>query len=351
MNQNKKTLHGKIFIFVCLIVILIIFALVGIFFVIRADRLSSQLKNQKSSCEKIDKENLEIKNNYNKVKEENARLQLDLQKAIQEKDNVAGQVRGLLADRQLARELEGSLAKNKKDMEALTQEKQELLERSLIFKGKIKDLETIQKQLVKEREQLKQDVARERDKSGIKSLERENASLKKENSDLAANLGRIRSEADKLKQGNSRLKEELDTANEKLVKFNKDYSEAVKKNIALEHRVAETPGKFAEIARQNKVLIRQTANMHYNLGVFYTKEKEYSRAAAEFEKSIELTPDDAYSHFNLGYIYAEYLVDRQKAIDHFRQYLRLAKKDDKDVDWVKNYIITWQTWEGKKPLE
>lgn len=351
MNQNKKSLSGKIIIFIGLIIILIIFALFGIFFVIRADKLSAQLKSQKSNYEKIDKENLENKNNYNKVKEDNAKLQLELQRVAQEKDAAAAQVRNLLPDRQRVHELEDSLAKIKKDTEALTQEKQELLDRSLLLKGKVKDLETIQKQLIKEREQLKQDVVREMDKSGIKSLERENASLKKENSDLASNLGRIRSEADKLKQGNSQLKQDLDNANEKLVKFNKDYSEAVKKNVALEHRVSETPGKFAEIARQNKVLIRQTANMHYNLGVFYTKEKEYSRAAAEFEKAIELTPDDAYSHFNLGYIYAEYLVDRQKAIDHFREYLRLAKKDDKDIDWVKNYIITWQTWEGKKPLE
>ncbi len=351
MNQNKKTLHGKIFLFICLIIILIIFAVVGIFFGIKADKLSSQLKSEKSGWEKIDKESLEIKNNSNKLKEDNAKLQLELQRVAQEKDAAAAQVRGLLPDRQRVHELEDSLAKIKKDMDALTQEKQEFFERSLLLKGKVKDLETIQKQSIKEREQLKQDITKERDKSGIKSLERENNSLKKENNDLASTLGRIRSENDKLKQSNSQLKEDLDAANEKLVKFNKDYSEAVKKNIALEHRVAETPGKFAEIARQNKVLIRQTANMHYNLGVFYTKEKEYSRAAAEFEKSIELTPDDAYSHFNLGYIYAEYLVDRQKAIDHFRQYLRLAKKDDKDVDWVKNYIITWQTWEGKKPLE
>jgi tetratricopeptide (TPR) repeat protein len=91
--------------------------------------------------------------------------------------------------------------------------------------------------------------------------------------------------------------------------------------------------------------------MHYNLGVFYTKNKEYPRAIAEFEKSIELNPEDPYAHFNLGYIYAEYLVDRPKAIVNFRKYLSLLKTDDKDADWVKKYILTWQTWEGKKPIE
>jgi tetratricopeptide (TPR) repeat protein len=351
MNQNKKLLSGKVIVIVFAAVILIIFALVSIFFAIRADRLSSQLKSEKSSCEKIDKENLEIKNNYNKLKEDNAKLQLELQKTIQEKDNIAGQIRGLLSDRQLARELESSIVKIKKDMEVLTQEKQEILDRSLLLKEKVKDLTAIQKQLLKEKEQLKQDLTKERDKSGIKQLEQGNAALKNENKELASALNQARSEAEKSKDSSLRLKDELKSANEKLEKFNKDYSEAVKKNISLERRATDAPAKFAELARQNKVLIRQTANMHYNLGVFYTKEKEYSRAAAEFEKAIELTPDDAYSHFNLGYIYAEYLVDRSRAIEHFRQYLRLAKSNDKDVDWVKNYIITWQTWDGKKPME
>ena len=91
--------------------------------------------------------------------------------------------------------------------------------------------------------------------------------------------------------------------------------------------------------------------MHYNLGVFYTQHKEYKRAIAEFEKAIELNPDDPYAHFNLGYIYAEYLVDRSKAVEHFRHYLRLADKSDKDIDWVKKYILTWQAWEGKTPLK
>ncbi|MBU2221078.1 MAG: tetratricopeptide repeat protein, partial [Candidatus Omnitrophica bacterium] len=114
---------------------------------------------------------------------------------------------------------------------------------------------------------------------------------------------------------------------------------------------AQIPAKFAELARENKVLIKETALMHYNLGVFYTQSKEFSRATAEFEKAIELNPDDPYSHYNLGYIYAEYLGNRPKAIENFRKFLKLAKAEDKDVDWVKKYILTWQTWEGKKPVD
>jgi tetratricopeptide (TPR) repeat protein len=97
--------------------------------------------------------------------------------------------------------------------------------------------------------------------------------------------------------------------------------------------------------------MRQTSRMHYNLGVFYSKRKEYSRAAGEFERAVEITPDDAYSYFNLGYIYSENIVNRPKAIEYFRRYLQYARKDDKDADWVKKYILTWETWQGKKPVE
>jgi tetratricopeptide (TPR) repeat protein len=122
------------------------------------------------------------------------------------------------------------------------------------------------------------------------------------------------------------------------------------KNRSLEKKLEQIPSRFAEIARENKVLVKETALMHYNLGVFYTKNKEYSRAIAEFEKDVELNPDDAAAHYNIGFIYAEYLTNRPLAITHFRKFLSLVKSEDKDVDWVKKYILTWQTWEGKKPI-
>ena len=128
-------------------------------------------------------------------------------------------------------------------------------------------------------------------------------------------------------------------------------AEAQKKNKRLELEALNVPKKFAEIGRQNKILLKDTAQMHYNLGVFYTKNKEYDRAVAEFEKVVEINPDDSYAQFNLGYIYAEYLVNRDKAVEHFRHYLTLAKSDDKDIDWVKKYLLTWETFNGKKPME
>ena len=175
--------------------------------------------------------------------------------------------------------------------------------------------------------------------------------MQKEKNNLEGNSKNKQREIDKLAGQKSKLEAENERLTAQLKSYMKNYAQAARKNKELEHEVISIPKKFSEIARQNKRLIRETAEMHYNLGVFYTKNKEYGRAVAEFEKVVEITPDDSYAHFNLGYIYAEYLVNRLKAVEHFRHFLRLAKSDDKDVDWVKKYLITWETYEGKKPMQ
>ena len=136
-----------------------------------------------------------------------------------------------------------------------------------------------------------------------------------------------------------------------IAEFKVQYKEAQRRNKILANKLNKQPKEYAEMARENKVLLKRTSLMHYNLGVFYTKGKEYDRAVSEFEKAVELNPEDTYSYFNMGYIYAEYYTDRSKAIKNFRKYLTLARKEDKDVDWVKRYILTWETWEGKKPTK
>jgi len=108
----------------------------------------------------------------------------------------------------------------------------------------------------------------------------------------------------------------------------------------------DLPKKFSELARQNRTLIKETSEMHYNLGVANIKNKEYGRAIKEFEKVLELKPQDAYANYNLGYIYAEHLVDRERAIKYFQNYLAYAP-DARDANWVRKYILTWQTWYGR----
>jgi len=342
-NKIKKT--------VILLIPFFIVATLAIYFGLEKRKLLRELKNRESSFDKSNKEIIEIKKEHDKIQKDFANLQKDYASLSEEHNSLISRIKGLLTENERAKDLTISLEKTKKSMELLEKTKQEVLEQNLILKEQAKDLQTIQKQLIREKEQLQETLTKEMDKSGIKKLEQDNLSLKSTNKNLESSLKQKDAELSRLKDSESKLKEESVQLNKKIEGLTKNYSEAVRKNKELENRVTQLPGKFAEISRQNQLLIKRTANMHYNMGVFYTQQKEYTRAVAEFEKAVELTPDDAYSHFNLGYIYAEYLVNRPKAIEHFRHYLRNVKKDDKDVDWVKKYIVTWESYSGNKKLE
>ena len=110
------------------------------------------------------------------------------------------------------------------------------------------------------------------------------------------------------------------------------------------------PTDVTTIAREHERLVKEVADTHYNMGVLFTKKREYQQAVKEFHKVVELRPDDADAHYNLGVIFAEHLPDREKAKVYFRRYLEL-KPNAKDTSWVKQYIASWQAWEAKERLE
>ncbi|MDO8748541.1 MAG: tetratricopeptide repeat protein [Candidatus Omnitrophota bacterium] len=357
MSVHKKAL---------IVFFLSILVSLNIIFLFKFSRVpSSKIKDVKPDRENLIKENLEFKNKY-------ATLQKEYDAIIADRDNVLVQTRFLLSQKEKVKEAEAWLEEMKKKGEALEKEKIESESKNLKLQEKIADSENKIEELisekgraVNEKKQLEELIARERDKNPILKLEDEKAKLREElvlvnagskqvKLDLKqsqAQVSKLNGEILKSKQELSASKEQAEESRHKVESLNRDYAQALNKNRILEEKVVQTPKKFAEIARQNKALIKQASNMHYNLGVFYTKNKEYSRAIAEFEEAVKLRPDDAYCHFNLGYIYAEYLVNRPKAIEHFRHYLRVARKEDKDMDWVKKYIITWQAWGGKEPME
>ncbi|MFH1062319.1 MAG: tetratricopeptide repeat protein [Candidatus Omnitrophota bacterium] len=213
---------------------------------------------------------------------------------------------------------------------------------------KIDNLLADQFQLQEERDLLRKTLSKS--KAGYIIVEDLNRKIKeqaKEISRLENNLKTIQKEVEKSVDQAAKAEATAGVLRDQIKEVKLKYKKSVATNKKLENKINRQPKEYAEIARENKILIKRTALMHYNLGVFYTKNKEYPRAISEFEKAIELNPDDPQAYFNLGFIYAEYVEDRPKAIDRFQKFLMLTKKEDEDVDWVKRYILTWQTWEGK----
>ena len=283
----------------------------------------------------------------------------DFTKLKQEYDAVVADRNNILAQTKLLQEYKNKYLEMELQIKKLVNEKEQLqreiqsrAEQDSAVKLKMEELQNSQTQALQEKETLKNSLEKMQiEYKIVPETRKESTRLQKELNDA---IRRYKIAEQKIK----RLEEEkLDiTAQNELYRrylgdSKEQYNKALAKNKVLEKKVEQMPKRFAELARENKVLIKETALMHYNLGVFYTQNKEYSRAIAEYEKTLELNPDDAYAHYNLGYVYAEYMVDRPKAIEHFRQFLRLSKSEDKDVDWVRKYILTWQTWEGKKPVQ
>ncbi|MBU0502955.1 MAG: tetratricopeptide repeat protein [Candidatus Omnitrophota bacterium] len=274
------------------------------------------------------------------------------QEVVADRDNLLIQIKNLYEYKNKFDNKEADDRKVQIEKDRLQKELQARLEQSALLQQRLEELESAQAQLVQEKENLKNSLEKIKIEYRIVPETRKKiADLQKENTDLIRRFKILEQKVKLLDEQKLDAYAQVEIYRRQLNDSKKLYEGALAKNRSLEQKIAQIPAKFAELARENKVLIKETALMHYNLGVFYTQSKEFSRATAEFEKAIELNPDDPYSHYNLGYIYAEYLGNRPKAIENFRKFLKLAKAEDKDVDWVKKYILTWQTWEGKKPVD
>ncbi len=302
-----------------------------------------KLEDTAASYEKLRKEEEELKIKCETIAKENEALK-------QDRDNLITHVKALMIDKGKFKELEETAAKLESEKRALGEELNKTRQDWAALQNEIKEIQTVQAEIVKERDELKSEYEKSGKEALIKRLQEENSSLEELRGMMWAKLEKLNGNLKYLTEQKSKLEAERELLTIESERYKKDYGEAIKTNRAFEQEIKDMPKKFSELARQNKKLLKETSSMHYNTGVFYTKNKEYDRATTEFEKAIEINPDDASAHFNLGYIYAEYMVDRKKAVEHFRHYLRLAKKNDKDIEWVRKYILTWQTWEGKEPM-
>src|SRR5258705_7837365 len=78
-----------------------------------------------------------------------------------------------------------------------------------------------------------------------------------------------------------------------------------------------------ESARRAVELSPDMAESHYQLGLVLAKREEWAPAAAEFDKVTELNPSNAYAYYYGGLMYYRANRPDQMAI-HFERFLKLA---------------------------
>ncbi len=182
---------------------------------------------------------------------------------------------------------------------------------------------------------------------------RELADVRKERNDLRNDTQRL---GNQLKRLSADLKKSLER-NLKIAKQNAKYQKELqalkierKKLIEQDKQwkasVNELPQRFKDMATENKRLLRETAEMHYNLGVFYTQNRVYPMALKEFTRALEFNPNSPRIHYNLGYLYAEELGKHEQAMAHFKRYLELDPHS-KESEIIRSYMLERQSFGDK----
>lgn len=211
------------------------------------------------------------------------------------------------------------------------------------LQGRLQELERAYEQALLERDEVKQQLTSAQKKSQEKQLKQDLAAQRKEHKELERVLGSAKKELHEVQRREARVKTQLRSLQQEYAKVATDRNRLKRQNTMI-------PSDVSQLAREHQRLLKETADMHYNLGVLFSQQKQYERAATEFRKVIEMRPDDAESYYNLGVIYAEHLPDRERAIAHFRRYLKINPRA-RDASWVKQYIASWQAFEAKERLE
>ena len=109
--------------------------------------------------------------------------------------------------------------------------------------------------------------------------------------------------------------------------------------------INQAPDKIREMAAQNTTLLRETAEMHYNMGVFFTNNKEFARAEKEYLRALDFDPNHLKVHYNLGYLYAEDLDKQDKAVEHLQKFSQI-EPSSKESEAVRSYITSLSVWNG-----
>lgn len=114
--------------------------------------------------------------------------------------------------------------------------------------------------------------------------------------------------------------------------------------LALQQKEAELQAALNEIARL-RAWIQKISNaskseqmkMHYNMGCMYKLYKQFDKAEAEFLKALNLAPEDANLHYNLGILYDDDLKNKEAARKHYVRFLELST-DEKDRATVQEWL-------------
>ena len=321
------------------------------------------LIKQNKSKSSNDPSSLKLEQDYTDLKKKYEELETD-------RNNVLTQTRTLLQEKAQWQGVEEQLENLKNTNKVFMAQKEKLLAENQKLKAEVasvlqnfdglkqsyQDLLTKQEEADKENISLRDLLTKQVQATPeYQLLDRESKRLREENEKFGQTInlmeGKLKLALDRIKKDQER---ELSMLRQ--VRGQKDLLEGIraqnvmltKTNMELNELINSTPGHIKDMAAQNQTLVKETAEMHYNMGVFFTENKKFEQAEREYLRALEFDPNNLKVHYNLGYLYAEDMDRHDKAMFHLEKYLQIDP-NSKESEAIRSYIATRQTWNAGAP--
>lgn len=306
-------------------------------------QLEEQLSQSRQQIQQLEQEKDGLEKRTKELESQYATLSQEHQQVVVDRDNLLAQVKQTQAETHDYDQVKAERELLERLLRKASEEERLLREQLALQEDEVHALKANLTETTQTRDRLSKQLAESKERARERQLTKELDALQKDYNELSRVLKAAQRELAETQKREASL-------TTRLTKVQRDYTLSVAENSRLHRDERMVPKDISKLAREHERLIKESADMHYNLGVLFSKNKEYTRALAEFRKVVELRPDDGEAYYNLGVIYAEHLPDRQRAMEHFRRYLALTP-DAKDAGWVKQYIASWNAWEAKDRLE
>jgi tetratricopeptide (TPR) repeat protein len=309
--------------------------------------------------EKLEKDYAELKKKYEDLETD--------------RNNVLTQTKNLLQEKAKWTEIEAQVENLKKANKLFMSQKEKLLEENQRLKTEVESIlqnfdslkASYQEMLEKEEESQKENASlrdlltkQVQGTPEYQLLDRESKRLRDENVKLGQTItlmeDKLKKALDRIKKdqvrelsmlrqvrGQKQMLDDIQAQNQVLTKTNRELNDLIN----------QAPTRIRDMAAQNQQLMKETAEMHYNVAVFFTENKQFTQAEREYLRALDFDPNNLKVHYNLGYLYSEEMSKHDKAMFHLEKYLQLSP-NSKESESIRSYIATRQAWNaggtGKK---
>lgn len=204
--------------------------------------------------------------------------------------------------------------------------------------------------ILEEQEPLREEVGRiTRELTSSRNI---SDGLKRQNETLKTELAGTKKRFTELQNNVKEYADEVKGLISKRIKYYKAYEDerGNKEQLAiaiekLESRIKSLNDELGSIGNE---YMAKEAEYVYNMAFLYAKVGMFDEAIKSFKRSLELSGEDAEIHYNLAIMYDQVKKDKDQALTHYTEYLRLSP-DAKDMYEIRARIESLERG-TKEPL-